>query len=246
MSVPLSAADVLAEHVVFELECIDRVYCNAYVRKLTYPGGVASFFTAHRGATFASTCLADPISKQFVASIQRFAAEREIPMVRFEKGQRKDDVAHEHLARFGERGGDLHDRGRAGEDQHVPDREAAQPARPAPRYPWIVRATALVNQYYMYGLDVEFGPFFIKFSSYFPYGAKLCFNGHHWAQRQAEQAGIAFTALDNGFLECEDPDAAAADLRPAVGGEDRRVLSPLAGEAAAPVHGRRPPRRLPL
>jgi len=48
MSVPLSAADVLAdvlgEHVAFELECIDRVYCNAYVPKLAYPGGVATFF----------------------------------------------------------------------------------------------------------------------------------------------------------------------------------------------------------
>ena len=102
MTLPLSAADVLAEHVVFELDCIDRMYCNAYVRKLTYPGGVASFFTHHRGATFASTALADPISKQFVASIHRFAAEREIPVVRFEKGQRKDDLAHEHLAEFGD------------------------------------------------------------------------------------------------------------------------------------------------
>ena len=38
MSVPMSAAHVLGEHVVFELECIDRMYCNAYVRKLIYPG----------------------------------------------------------------------------------------------------------------------------------------------------------------------------------------------------------------
>jgi len=52
MSVPLSAAAVLGEHVVFELECIDRMYCNAYVPKLTYPGGVASFFTQHRGGEF--------------------------------------------------------------------------------------------------------------------------------------------------------------------------------------------------
>jgi len=28
MSVPLSAADVLGDHVVFELDCIDRVYCR--------------------------------------------------------------------------------------------------------------------------------------------------------------------------------------------------------------------------
>jgi hypothetical protein len=95
MSVALSAAEVLGEHVSFELECTDRVYCNAYVAKLAYPGGVASFFTKHRGARFASTCLADPITKQFVAAIGHFAAVREIPIVRFEKGQRKDDVAHE-------------------------------------------------------------------------------------------------------------------------------------------------------
>jgi hypothetical protein len=206
MSVPLSAADVLGEHVAFELECIDRVYCNAYVRKLTYPAGVASFFTHHRGATFASTCLADPISKQFVASIQRFAAEREIPVVRFEKGQRKDDVALEHLARFGELEG-IYMIGVAQEKIGTFRTEKRRNPETGATYPWIVRASALVNQYYAYGLDVEFGPFFLKFSSYFPYGAKLCFNGHHWAQRQAEAAGIAFTALDNGFLDCDDPEA---------------------------------------
>jgi hypothetical protein len=206
MSVPLSAADVLGEHVIFELECIDRVYCNAYVRKLTYPGGVASFFTSHRGASFASTCLADPISKRFVASIQQFAAEREIPLVRFEKGQRKDDVAHEHLARFEEPDG-IYMVGVAQEKVTTFRTEKRRNPQTGATYPWIVRASAMVNQYYHYGVDVEFGPFFIKFSSYFPYGAKLCFNGHHWAQRQAQQAGIAFSALDNGFLECEDPDA---------------------------------------
>jgi len=206
MSVPLSAAAVLGEHVVFELECIDRMYCNAYVRKLTYPAGVASFFTHHRGATFASTCLADPISKQFVASIQRFAAEREIPVVRFEKGQRKDDVAHEHLARFTDEEG-IYMVGVAQEKVGTFRTEKRRNPQTGATYPWIVSASALVNQYYMYGLDVEFGPFFLKFSSYFPYGAKLCFNGHHWAQRQALAAGIAFTALDNGFLECDDPGA---------------------------------------
>jgi hypothetical protein len=205
MTLPLSAADVLGEHVAFELECIDRVYCNAYVPKLAYPGGVASFFTKHRGATFASTCLADPISKGFVAAIQRYAAEREIAIVRFEKGQRKDDVAQEHLARFGEPEG-IYMIGVAQEKISTFRTEKRRNPVTAARYPWIVAASALVNQYYCYGLDVEFGPFFLKFSSYFPYGAKLCFNGHHWAQRQAQQAGIAFTALDNGFLECDDPE----------------------------------------
>ena len=140
MTLPRSAADVLADHVVFELDCIDRVYCNAYVRKLTYPGGVASFFTRHRGASFASTCLADPISKQFVASILRFAAEREIPVVRFEKGQRKDDVALEQLARFGEDEG-IYMVGVAQEKISTFRTEKRRNPETGARYPWIVRAS---------------------------------------------------------------------------------------------------------
>jgi hypothetical protein len=145
MSVPLSAADVLGEHVVFELESIDRMCCNAYVRKLTYPGGMASFFTHHRGASFASTCLADPISKRFVASILDFAAEREIPVVRFLKGQRKDDVALEHLARFTEPKG-IYMVGVAQEKTSTFRTEKRRNPETGARYPWIVRASALVNQ----------------------------------------------------------------------------------------------------
>ena len=38
-----------------------------------------------------------------------------------------------------------------------------------------------------------------------PYNAKLCINGNEWAKRQAAKAGIGFTALDNGFADCDDP-----------------------------------------
>ena len=41
-------------------------------------------------------------------------------------------------------------------------------------YPWLVSSTAMVNQFYVYCMDREFGPFFLKFSSYFPYTTKLC------------------------------------------------------------------------
>ena len=72
-------------------------------------------------------------------------------------------------------------------------------------YPWIVRATAMVNHFYIYAVDDDFGPFFIKFCTYFPYNAKLCINGNEWAKRQAAKAGIGFEALDNGFATCNDP-----------------------------------------
>jgi len=45
----------------------------------------------------------------------------------------------------------------------------------------------------------------LKFSSYFPYNAKLCINGHEYAKRQLAKEKIAFAALDNGVLWCADP-----------------------------------------
>ena len=71
-------------------------------------------------------------------------------------------------------------------------------------YPWLVRSTAMVNHFYVYCVDRDFGPFFLKFSTYFPYNAKLCLNGHEYAKRQLTKKGIGFEALDNGVLRCDD------------------------------------------
>src|SRR5207244_9329933 len=73
------------------------------------------------------------------------------------------------------------------------------------KYPWIVKSTALVNQLYFYCMDEDFGPFFLKFCTYFPYNAKLCINGHEYVKRQLAKEGIAFEALDNGVLTCANP-----------------------------------------
>ena len=72
-------------------------------------------------------------------------------------------------------------------------------------YPWIYRSTTPVNHYYVYLLDRDFGPLFIKFCSYFPYAVKVCLNGHEWLKRQLTQRGIAYEPLDNGIRSTEDP-----------------------------------------
>jgi len=71
--------------------------------------------------------------------------------------------------------------------------------------PWIDYSTAMVNFYYFYCVDEDFGPFFIKFCSYFPYGGKLCINGHEYLKCQLATRGIAFEDLDNGLLSCAEP-----------------------------------------
>jgi hypothetical protein len=204
MTVARSVADVLDRHVTLEVECIDRMYLNVYQPRLQHVNGVVWFFRGHREAAFASSALMDPISKGFVASIHRFCRDRDVPMIEFTRGQRKDDVAHEHLAGFDREEGVLFV-GRAQEKNRVFRTEKRRNPVTGATYPWIVSATGVVNQFYFYCLDADFGPFFLKFSSYFPYTAKLCINGHEWAKRQAVKAGIGFTALDNGFAACDDP-----------------------------------------
>ena len=145
-----------------------------------------------------------PMTRRFVSEIERFAEREGVDLVTFEKGQRKDDVALDYLAGFAAEEGVLFV-GKAQEKTTTFRTEKRRNAVTGASYPWIVRATAMVNQYYMYCVDRDFGPFFIKFSSYFPYNAKLCINGNEWAKRQAAHAGIAFEALDNGFAACEDP-----------------------------------------
>src|SRR5713101_769342 len=79
---------------------IDRMYWNVYVPALQRAGGVASFFRFHLGHLFASSALMDPITKAFIARMEQFAKQEKVPMVTFEKGQRKDDVAAEYRKKF--------------------------------------------------------------------------------------------------------------------------------------------------
>jgi hypothetical protein len=99
MTLPRTAADVLARHVLFEIESIDRLYLNLYVPELQRVGQVVGFLTRHLGFEIPSTAVIAPRSKAFGEAIKRFAAEQHLPLVDFAKGQRKDDVLHEYLAR---------------------------------------------------------------------------------------------------------------------------------------------------
>jgi len=203
MTVPRTVADVLADHTLFEVESIDRMYLNVWQPRLAYGGGVQGFFVGHRGYHYASTALMDPMTKTFVADIHGFVAARGLELVHFAKGQRKDDLAQEFLGRFTESEGVLFV-GRAQEKAGVWRTQRRYNTATGDSYAWLVRSSAFINFFYFYCVDDDFGPFFLKFGTYFPYTAKLCINANEWAKRQAAKAGIGFTALDNGFAAVDD------------------------------------------
>ena len=126
MSLPRSVAEVLREHVTLEVEGIDRMYLNVYQPRLQTDRGVAAFFRFHRGETFASSALMDPMSKAFIAAFDAFVEQQQIPLITFAKGQRKDDYRRVPDALHGAGGDRLRGQG-PGEDAGLPHREAPQP-----------------------------------------------------------------------------------------------------------------------
>ncbi len=161
MSVPLSVATILADHVTLEVESLDRLYLNVYVPALQCVPGVLRFFREHCGQPIASSALMAPISAAFVAAIRAFVAREGVPLVDFRRGQRKDDIAPEHLARFTGTEGVLFV-GRAQEKTRVFRTEKRRNPATGRPYPWIVPSTAMVNLYYFHCVDRDFGPFFLK------------------------------------------------------------------------------------
>ena len=180
------------------------MYLNVIVGRLQILEGALHFIRHQRSAKVLSTNAVEPMTRAFVAAIDEFAKQNQIPMVTFEKGRRKDDVAAELRAKYPHREGVIFI-GKAQEKCSVYRTEKRHNLKKNTSYAWMVKSTALVNQYYFYCVDENFGPFFLKFSSYFPYNAKLCLNGHEYAKRQLDREKIAYQALDNGIQACANP-----------------------------------------
>src|ERR1700720_958561 len=102
MSIARSAAEVLRDHVVLELEAIDRMYLNVYVPHLQSVGAVVGYLRVHRGQRFSTTAVT-PMTEAFVRNIDQFINHESVDLVAFQKGQRKDDVTQKYLRRFPER-----------------------------------------------------------------------------------------------------------------------------------------------
>ena len=57
--------DVLEGHVALEIECVDRLYLNAYMPALQVGGQVIRFLCGHLGRPIASSALFEPIGNRF-------------------------------------------------------------------------------------------------------------------------------------------------------------------------------------
>jgi hypothetical protein len=136
--------------------------------------------------------------------VSAFADQHLVPVVQFERGQRKDDVAAQQRARFRAADGVVFI-GTAQERQFS-FKATKHVTPPRAVHFSFSRQTVAVKHYYFYLQDAEWGPAFIKVGTYLPYPVRVCLNGNEWLKQQLRKEAIAFESLDNGFRWCADPD----------------------------------------
>jgi len=89
--------EVLGGHVALDIECLDRVYLNAYVPILQSSGQVVAFMTQYLDLPIPSPALFDKIGQKFRRSVASFAEANHIPWVKFAKDTRKAEVMTPYL-----------------------------------------------------------------------------------------------------------------------------------------------------
>lgn len=202
-------ATLLRDHTTLTCRSVDRIFLEGYVPLLQTPGGAARYLLYERGVPMPSSAAFGKIGEQYVAEIRRWAKQHGIPEHQFEKGESKELYARPLIDAAAKEGGEgrvvllgiAQERASVWRSWRVKDYPSSRP-----QMAW-GRQKAFVNHYYYYLWDPDWGPAFWKTNGYSPYPIWIYLNGHEWAKRQLEKAGVEYEALDNGFRSCADPAA---------------------------------------
>jgi hypothetical protein len=200
--------ELIRDHVTLSIRCLDRLYLHAYLPKLQTSGGLCYFLRDHLGHPIPSPALFTPMLERFVGGIKRYATTQDVPLITFERGQRKDDIVADYRARRPMADGVVVI-GVAQEKMRAFKGHKCATPRGGVTFDFS-RQSVAVNHYYFYVQDLEWGPAFLKFGTYLPYPIKLCLNGHEWVKQQLRRQHVRFESLDNGFLQCADAAALQA------------------------------------
>jgi len=184
-------------------DCVDRVILNAYFTMGQSGGGLRTWWRALYGS---DDNLDDNhlmrMAGRFSRRLRAWAKENKIPMVYSSPGERKHDIASEHLA--------IHEV-KPGLFMILVSKAPAlvweaqmtgtgKLGPLVPKQPW-----PYVNHYSFHILDPDWGHLTIKMSGHPPFGAQVMLNGHEYVACQAQKAGIGFLQQDNCLLLSPTP-----------------------------------------
>lgn len=200
-------AEVCGSAVAFTYRSIDRLILNAYIPTLQTPGAMARFLGEVCHKPILSPVVFKQLTDRFVGQVQRFAQERQIPILRPSGRTRPGAVAQPALRwaaranRWGVVAIVVHqESARVFASYHAGGRRTHFRIREERR---------LVNHYYFYLRDREYGEGFVRISSYPPFQTRIWLNAHGYLAAELRRRRIAVQTLDNCVVAVADPAALA-------------------------------------
>lgn len=178
-------------------DCVDRIVLNGYYRMGHDPAGFRLWWRRVTGSdeTLDNNHLMR-LAGRFSRRVRGYAKAHQIPVIDCGAGERKHDIAEEHLKTTKVKQGlflILVGRAQArvwdvGRNHHI------EPKKPMP----------YVNHYSFHILDPDWGHIAIKVSGHPPFPAQVMLNGHEYVACQATKAGIRFNKEGNCFTNISD------------------------------------------
>jgi hypothetical protein len=178
-------------------DCVDRVILNAYFSMGQSGGGLRVWWRELYGS---DEDLDDNhlmrMAGRFSRRLRAWAKANNVPVVYCAVGERKHEIAEEHLSTKQVKPGlflVLVSKAPAlvWEAQMSGTGKLGQLV---PKDPW-----PYVNHYSFHILDPDWGHVTIKMSGHPPFGAQVILNGHEYVAAQAQKARVEFTKQENCF-----------------------------------------------
>jgi hypothetical protein len=191
-----------AELLEGSYDCVDRVVLNAYFPMGQTGGGLRTWWRQLHGS---DANLNDEQLRDMAGTLSRrlraYCARHQVPVIDAEAGQRKHELAEEHLPKDPKfRGLFLVITGNA----PAPVWEVKRNARNQIIEVQHRRKWPYVKHYYFHLIDAEWGHVTLRMCGYPPFGTQVILNGHEWVERQAVRQKVTVTKSGNCFVEGSD------------------------------------------
>jgi hypothetical protein len=183
-------------------DCVDRVVLNAYFPMGQTGGGLRTWWRQLHGS---DANLNDEQLRDMAGTLSRrlraYCARHQVPLIDAEAGQRKHELAEEHLPKDPKfRGLFLVITGNAPAPVWEVKRNAQnQIIEVQHRRKW-----PYVKHYYFHLIDGEWGHVTLRMCGYPPFGTQVILNGHEWVERQAVRQQVTVAKSGNCFVEGSD------------------------------------------
>lgn len=193
--------ELLSERYANELDgvlsCYDRIVITGSLQLFCYAQGMTRYLYQHGIRIFDYAKFAEPLRECLRANAEALAEANgvKIEFIR-KKDFRKENRVQQILKKRGDQPGLVHIFGAM---------EACSSYRP-----WHDKATGKTYlkpdnskcmTYYFYFIDEQLGLCYLRVPTWCPFRLQFYFNGHNWLANQLKERGIAYTIVDNAFVQ---------------------------------------------